>query len=283
MFIKTKKQKLGLLVIVSVIICVTIGVIGLNHKFNNVPTIQEAYLEDEDNTVNIMSYNIKSGQGMDGKRDIKRAAQVIQEACPDIIGLNEVQYKTTLSGFKDQCEQIAEPLGYNHVFGRSINYKGGGYGNALITKYPILESQVHILPKPRGVKGEERSILKCKLDINGKYVYAMVTHLGLSFEERKEAIIYIEKLVSECEYPVLLLGDFNVESISPEMKPIHNVLEDSAVLVQQDKIRTFNAERPTARIDFIFVSESINVSSANVIDSQASDHLPYVISVEINQ
>ena len=88
--------------------------------------------------------------------------------------------------------------------------------------------------------------------------------------------------MSECEYPVLLLGDFNVESISPEMKPVHNVLKDSAVLVQQDNIRTFNAERPTARIDYVFVSEGINVNSAYIIDSQASDHLPYVISVNIN-
>ncbi|MEG2087883.1 MAG: endonuclease/exonuclease/phosphatase family protein [Angelakisella sp.] len=229
----------------------------------------------------LMTYNIKSGAGMDGVRDIARTAEVVRQAAPDILVLNEVDNKTLRSLHKNQAQEIGDATGCYSVFGKSCEYSGGDYGNALVTRFPILSSEVRIMPKSPGVKGEPRSALICRLDVRGQEVTVIGTHFGLSYEERKPEANYLAGLIEELDTPVILMGDLNEDSIAPELKALHKVMNDSAILAGQEALRTFDSKQPTARIDFIFLTQQFAVTSAAVIDTQVSDHRPYTVGVTL--
>lgn len=226
----------------------------------------------------VMTYNIHSGIGMDGVRDVHRISGVIKQTGADIIGLNEVQHKTTLSEGEAQEEVIASNLGYNYCFGKSIDHKGGAYGNALLSKYPIISNKIHILEQPKGYKEETRSILQCEILVKDIKFNVLVTHLGLTSEERKKSSKYIVNLVKELDGPVILVGDFNAEYDTEELQYIMTSLKDPVYELKNNRrIKTFDSLNPTIGIDFILISKDIKAKSVEVIKSKASDHLPVVV------
>ena len=78
-----------------------------------------------------MSYNVKNGTGMDGKRDYDRTARVIAEAKPDVAALQELDSKTKRSGGKDTLQELAVRTKLTGTYAKAIDYSGGSYGVGL--------------------------------------------------------------------------------------------------------------------------------------------------------
>src|SRR6187402_2766179 len=80
--------------------------------------------------------------------------QQLVELSPDILGLQEVmrlipdeQAPPVPAPSNDQASEIAEGLGYNIAYGVAADYSGGlKFGNALLTRYKILNSRTFRLP-----------------------------------------------------------------------------------------------------------------------------------------
>ena len=91
--------------------------------------------------VSVGTYNILHGlnypKWLNGTEeiDLTLVSDAIREMKLDICGLNEVRNQEEVPGLCNQAKVIAENLGYHYVFGKAINYRGGEYGNALVTRH----------------------------------------------------------------------------------------------------------------------------------------------------
>lgn len=97
---------------------------------------------------------------MDGKVDLERIAGVIRGAKPDIVALQEVDRMVPRSGEVDQLAKLAELTELSGRFGKSIPLAGGAYGNAILTRLPVVAHEVMALPG-----AEARSLLCVRLSL----------------------------------------------------------------------------------------------------------------------
>ncbi|MBO4322955.1 MAG: endonuclease/exonuclease/phosphatase family protein [Clostridia bacterium] len=156
----------------------------------------------------IASFNIQHGaqQGLDA------VAATLKEADADIVGLQEVDFKTSRVSGVDQPAVIAQKAGYEYYrFIRAIDYKGGEYGTAILSKYPIVSFEVIRL---EAGTYEGRSFGHAVIETPGGNIDFFNTHL--SYEDKSTRTGQFEtiaKKASEC--PVYLLtGDFNTADYS---------------------------------------------------------------------
>src|ERR1044072_7375031 len=88
--------------------------------------------------LNVMSYNIHVGIGMDKKLDLARIAEVIKGSRADIIGLQEVDRGVERTGRVDEIRELARLTGMDYAFAHNLDYQGGQYGVAVLSRFPIL-------------------------------------------------------------------------------------------------------------------------------------------------
>jgi len=226
---------------------------------------------DDEMELSILTFNIHSAIDSEGKARLESIIDEIKETGAAIIGLQEVERMMPRSGFKDQAKAIAEALGYNYVYGGNINVLGVQYGNAFLSKYPIIENSNHKLPRELM---EPRGILDVTIDIMNNPYHVFVTHLGLNANERNKQVEAINSLLADKEGPVILMGDFNNQGNSEEMLKLDSRMVDSALALEKGDMNTysFNSDEPNVRVDRIYASEDIELKDHVVLPSEVSDH-----------
>ncbi len=229
--------------------------------------------------ITVLCYNIRHGMGMDGKIDLQRTAAVIRSGNPDVAALQEVDRHTARSGNVDQAAELARLTGMKHVFGRSIDYEDGDYGNAVLSRLPIRASAVHPLPGQ-----EPRSLLEVTLAAGSGMFLFFDTHLDATRPEdlRKEAAEKIVALVAKRgDQPALLAGDLNSVLERDALK----VLRTAWTIAGGDQERpTVPVESPRRQIDFILYRPEgrWKTVEVRVLDEKvASDHRPIVAILEL--
>lgn len=249
----------------------------------------------------IMTYNIASGHTFDhiqsaeeasGKLpyDLHKCADVIASIAPDICGMNEVDNYMSRSGRVSQTEQIGEHTGMKGFFGKAISFDfdaDGAYGNAVLSRFPILEAETIPIPDPERKDEhayyETRAVTRVKLDVNGTVVTVLQTHFGLAIAEHQNAQVTLLKLLDQTEGPVILMGDFNIRPSDFLLNPIRERLQDTAALAD-GYFKTFPSypcNHPDCKIDYVFVSNHFKPLRLEIPQTSASDHLPYVVEVEL--
>jgi endonuclease/exonuclease/phosphatase family metal-dependent hydrolase len=129
----------------------------------------------------VASYNIHRGVGLDRRRDLDRIAAVIREVDPDAVGLQEV-VRGTGADHADQAAYLARTLGMRLVMGETRAFGDGTYGNAVLTRLPLLGFERFDLSHPAR---EPRGCLRVDLAVNGAAVHLFNCHFGLAFRERR--------------------------------------------------------------------------------------------------
>src|SRR6266550_6659404 len=89
-------------------------------------------------TLRVMTYNIHVGVGMDKKLDLKRIADVINDQHPDLVGLQEVDRGVKRTQGIDEIAELARLTRMQFVFAHNLDYQGGQYGVAILSRFPIL-------------------------------------------------------------------------------------------------------------------------------------------------
>lgn len=228
--------------------------------------------------IRIMSYNIHHGISRDGKLDINKIAEVIRESGAQIVGLQEVDYRFIRTFFRDQARELAEKLDMHYYFGENFTLFGAGYGNAVLSKFPIVSASNLQLDS----KGEQRGVVSARIDIHGKEVNFLVTHLSLNRSIRDTQLQQIRKYIGLLEDEVILVGDFNSTPEAGEIMYMERELKEAAKEMGKEDLYTFVArDGARERIDYIFLSPEIAVSDVYTIESDASDHLPLVADIGI--
>jgi endonuclease/exonuclease/phosphatase family metal-dependent hydrolase len=229
----------------------------------------------------VMTYNVHSCVGTDGKLDVQRIAEVIARAEPDVVALQELDVCQSRSGGVNQPEWLAAQLNMRAHFTAARACDEGHYGNAILSRHPFAVLSEGGLSRRRG---EERAVQWLKLSIDGQPVSVMNTHLSIHFRER---LLQIDQLLgaewlakSERDVPLVVCGDLNSSQFSPVYRRLSRDLAD----VQQARgararaQATWPSRLPFLRIDHVFASRTLRVSRCEVrrdaLSRVASDHLP---------
>ena len=233
----------------------------------------------------IMSFNTQHCFNYITKRiDFPAVAEVIREYGADIVGLNEMRGAGEHPEYTAQTETLAEALGFYHYFAKAIDVKGNNpYGNALLSRYPIISAETVKIPDPSprrfsNVYYETRCILKAKIDTPSGVITILVTHFGLNADEAENAASTALKCL-ESER-CILMGDFNLRPESPILEPIRQRLFDTAELFDGERL-SFPSDKPDRKIDYIFTGRDIKVLSADIPAVVASDHRPHTAEIEL--
>ena len=224
------------------------------------------------NTLKLMSYNIKNANGMDNVCNFQRIANVINNTSPDVVAIQEVDSMTNRSGQKYVLGEIAERTQMHGYFAPAIDYDGGKYGIGLLTKQLPLRLQT--LPLPG--REEARTLILAEF---ADYIYCC-THMSLTEEDRMKSLELVKAFTSSSTKPLFLAGDMNAE---PESGFIKKLQKDFQIL-SNPKQHTFPAPDPKETIDYIATlkqnAKGFAVISAKVINEpMASDHRPILVEL----
>lgn len=247
--------------------------------------------------VRLVTFNTHHGVGHDERHDLPRLARLLHSVDADVICLQEVdRYYGDRSEDVDQALLLSRALDMQLAWGPAIDEPrpDGGprqYGNALLSRLPILVSDVH--PLPGG--GEPRSALRTMLELDGGTLWVTATHLTTrSPAERAAQVAALAALHTERMEGGVLVGDFNAPADAPELAVLRERFTDAWQAApdrddqagwrfwRDDEGDTFPAHAPRKRIDQVWVSAGVTVAAARVLDAEgASDHLPLVVDLEV--
>ena len=230
----------------------------------------------------IMSYNVHSCIGMDGRISPRRIARVIAQQSPDLVALQELDHGRLRSRGENQASAIAQILGYHVTFLATVTRGAERYGHAVLSRWPIRTVKVAELPtRSFSIWPEPRGALWSRVFLGNMPINVVTTHLGLSASERlaqMQTLLGPEWLgpILDTE-AIVLCGDFNLPPGTAPYRLAADRLRDVASN-GSEALHTFISTRPFARIDHIFVSAHFTTEGVSVIRDYltrvSSDHLP---------
>jgi endonuclease/exonuclease/phosphatase family metal-dependent hydrolase len=224
----------------------------------------------------VLVYNVHAGRDAERADNLARVAGVVRETGADLVLLQEVDRGTERSGRVDQAAELSRQTGMHGVFGKALDFQGGGYGVALLSRWPLAEDTLLHLP---GDAPEPRGVLRARVAAPGGPLYLLNTHLDASREDtfrRQEAAALLEIAAGlrARGARVLLGGDFNA---TPESAVVADMLgagwrDGWTVCGGAGPGLTFPAKAPEKRIDYLFLPPGAECRSAEVVGGEASDH-----------
>lgn len=235
-------------------------------------------------TLRVMTYNVRSCRGFDGRLRPDRILSVVESAAPEVVALQELDVGQSRSHLLDQAAFLAEGLRMDFHFVAARACHGGHYGNAILSKMPIVDYRSAALPQLDSAC-EPRAVQRVRLEARFGLLDVVNVHLGLSRQERR---LQVEKLFADLWLSIpegakylLLCGDLNASPGSFVYRRLAAPFRDA----QARRARpTFPALFPLFRIDHIFVDPGIHVRSSEVVTSPlsriASDHRPLIALIE---
>ncbi len=210
--------------------------------------------------------------------DLQAIANVIKQQQPHLVALQEVDVHTMRSGkSSNQAQELARLTGMKAFFAKAIDYEGGEYGVAILSKLPMEEMKNTPLPTADGTGGEHRTLATAVITLpQGNKIVFACTHLDAQRQDTNR-FLQINKIVEVLQLeklPVVVAGDFNAVPSTPVIKKLDEFFTRTCITNCGFTVPVIN---PSKTIDFIAVKPgaAFNVIEHQVIDEKyASDHLP---------
>lgn len=242
-------------------------------------------------SLRVMTYNVHSCVGMDGKLSPRRIARVIDLYKPDIVALQELDMHRPRTGGMDQAHLIAQELRMTYHFHPTIQVEEEKYGDAVLSRHPMRVVRAEEIPRLNGRAAlEPRGAIWVEVEVNGHTVQLLNTHLSLHPRERRlqaEALMGPEWAGhSDFSGTRLFCGDLNAGPNSPTYREIVATLSDvQSEGPAETPEPTFFSRYPVARIDHVFVGAETKVTDTKIPSTRltraASDHLPLIVEIAI--
>ncbi len=263
----------------------------LHRRRITLPSSSSKKLSRTAQTLRIMTYNVHSCIGMDGKLSCERIARVIAQYQPDVVALQEIDVGRQRTNSADQAALISDYLQMKFHFHPTIHLEEERYGDAILTHLPMRLIKAGRLPEPAGKPlSEARGAIWVVIEVDGIQVQVVNTHFGLSPGERS---VQVEALLGgdwlghpACRKPVVLCGDFNAGPGSAVCRRLGSRLRDVQLELEAHRPKkTFFGRYPTFRIDHIFTDADAKIVHVDVPSTHmtrvASDHLPLIADVQL--
>ena len=223
------------------------------------------------------TWNIHGAVGADRRYAPERIVAVLNEMNADIIALQEVASRETHGDFLANVKRATH---YNVVAGYLQQRRGTDFGNAVLSRYPILGVERLDLAVHRY---EPRGALDVTVDIGRALPFrVMAVHLGLRPGERREQVRRIlAKVERDNPHPTLLLGDVNEWYLwGRPLRWLHSHFRHVPAAPA-----TFPARRPVLALDRIWVTPAGSLRRlarhATPLARIASDHLPLTAEIVV--
>jgi endonuclease/exonuclease/phosphatase family metal-dependent hydrolase len=236
----------------------------------------------------VMSYNL-----WHCKNDprMKRAAQVIQNANPDVVGLQECWRDG--GGQREKIAPLAALLGWNDVFlaveytknlergavlqNRAIEPDQQAYGIAILSPHPVRRTSGRIMtfnPSADEAYKERRGLLHAEIDVRGRALNFVTTHLARNPQEKEIQSREAAEFAMSLPGLRILSGDFNTQPHDPWYRYLISEFTDAWTEKGTGDGLTYSATTPTKRIDYIFYrpDDGLMLENVSVGDAGASDH-----------
>jgi endonuclease/exonuclease/phosphatase family metal-dependent hydrolase len=245
--------------------------------------------------VRLLVYNIRYATGtglgfhlpLPGAGYLRSSRRVLQQITdfirgedPDVVGLIEVDTGSIRTGMVNQATYIADALG--HYTAHECKYRAG----SINTMMPIVRKQGNALLAAPRVTGErfhyfdtgiKRLIIELELDD----VCVFLVHLSLKFRHRQYQLRTLHDLVVRCPKPVIVAGDFNAFWGTHE---IYLFMRASGLRsANTENLFSFPSRLPRVELDFVLVSQDIDVSAFRIPAVTWSDHRPLVCDFSVNR
>jgi endonuclease/exonuclease/phosphatase family metal-dependent hydrolase len=234
--------------------------------------------------LNVLTYNVHHGAGGDKKLDLERIAGVIRACAPDLVALQEVDQGTQRTGSVDQSAELGRLSQLHPVFGSAMEYDGGKFGDAVLSRLPIVSSKVVALPFEPGNKREPRIAITATVRLaDGQEITFISTHLDHTRDpsDRLAQAQAINQTLGDLATPAILAGDFNCEPSSLPMRELEKIWTFAS---NGDPAPTCPADQPKTKIDHVLVkpADRWRIIDARVLDDAiASDHRPVLVKLEL--
>ena len=229
--------------------------------------------------INVATYNICHGRYAD--LDWSRIASAIREADADIVGLQEIDMGTNRIGGLDTVAALTAATGLTHaLFVPAMDFDGGQYGTAILSRYPIAAAEYHPLPSAHY---EPRAFGCVTLDLGeGRTVAFLNTHLSYeSAEQQSIQMAYLADWMAghlPADIPAVLTGDFNTEDFT-----VFSPLTDRGYATANCADREFKTFRshPVAIDNIVYTASLLTPADSGMVDRPVSDHNLFWCSFDI--
>lgn len=219
--------------------------------------------------IKIATYNIH--HCADG---IDNVASVIRNMDADIVGLQEADRCNERSDRLDQPAMLAERSGMGYYgFSRAIDYRGGEYGDVILSKYPIVLFETVPLRAP-GFEG--RCVGHAVIDVNGVMVDHFNTHLSYENKNVRADQFRSLKKMLKISRRFILTGDFNVDDLN-EFDVI-----DAKVRINRKDRPFITYPSSNWSIDNILMSDGFEEVNARTVVKSYSDHYALLAEAYMN-
>jgi endonuclease/exonuclease/phosphatase family metal-dependent hydrolase len=235
----------------------------------------------------LLSYNIHKGiGGSDRRYRLERVIRVIEELRPDVICLQEVAHQTRRSRYHDQAALLTKHFALDaHLFQMTVHWRVGGYGNLLLSRWPIRRKHhVSLTLGRRKPRGAQLAVIATPQGL----LHLVHWHLGLSEGERHwqaRHILHHHLFRESAHLPTLVIGDCNDwrNTLAPNAFSEHAFTH---ITSPPSHFRSFPAFLAMMSLDKAFCRGGVEVRHAHLprhkLARRASDHLPLVIDFHLN-
>lgn len=212
------------------------------------------------------------------RRVLEQITRFIRSEQPDIVGLIEVDTGSVRTGMLNQAGYVADALG--HYTAHQCKYGAGSINQFL----PIVRKQGNALLAAPSVTGErfhyfDTGIKRLIIELELEQVCIFLVHLSLKFRHRQYQLRFLHDLIKGSAKPVIVAGDFNVFWGTHE---IYLFMQASGLRSANTQgLPSYPARAPRVELDFILVSEGIEVRDFSVPDVRYSDHRPVICDFEV--
>jgi len=237
---------------------------------------------DSKRIIRILSYNIFHGETLNHDFDLERIAGVIGSVSPDIVALQEVDFKTRRAKSMDLVTRLGYLTNMLPLFGRAMEYDGGEYGEGILSRFSFKETRNN--PLPHSSRNEPRAALEVLVELpSGDEIVFIGTHLDHTRDQtdRIAQAKRLNRLFKRNKKPTILAGDLNATPESEPMGIFFKFWTDSSARNPQS---TFPSSSPRRRIDYVLFrpANRWRVIETRVIEEKvASDHCPLLVVLEL--
>ena len=239
----------------------------------------------EQPVLRVLTYNIHHGRGADGRIDLPRIAAVIRKLETDLVALQEVDRLTKRCGQVDQAAELGRLTGMHHAFGKAMDFDGGQYGEAVLSRFEFIEVKTYALSASAG--HEPRAALAVTVHPSNFPVLTFVgTHLDHTRDpkDRVSQARAIDKLFADRQNTsVVLAGDLNARPATDPMRVFDDHWSSAATFVGKEPAPTFPSKNPRTKIDYVLLrkADRWRAKRVQVVDEPvASDHAPLLAELQ---